>query len=251
MRTWRGCTLVLILAVGGLVATGCVEDRTSLTIQKMLVPNSDCVAVGGSDTYVTMGALDIALIDDGNYAPPQYYLFPEVANHLLSTEEDEGIELNLIEIIEARVTLDFGTLGSALDADTTRFAYPAFVTMAPGDVDAVQVLGIPAPTARVLASLLPNVGDSVIVRIRLKFLYQHGEYERETHEVEFPVQVCRNCLVPPMAPLCSSGDGSGTTIRQGNGCNIVQDTPVDCCIEGSHLICPAVYTGGTTTGDGA
>jgi hypothetical protein len=219
-----------------------VEDRNSLTIRQMAVPDSQCVAMAGQSTYLTMGTLDVALIDQSNVST-QYFMFPEVENNLLSTEEGEGVELNNIEIIEARVELDFGVVGTALDADTTRFRYPAFITVAPGQAVAIQVLAIPEPTARVLAALLPNPQDKVIVRVNLKFLYQLGEYERETHEVEFPIQVCRNCLIPTLEStvLCDSGLVPDT-IREGNRCNIVQDNPVDCCVSGSTLVCPAVDT---------
>lgn len=235
--------LVWLGVVG--VLSGCVENRVSVTLKKMLVPDSNCVVTADSDTFITMGTLDIGEI--GNY-PTQYFMFPQVENNLLSTEESEGIELNMIELIEARVTLDFGALGGALDADTTQFRYPAFITLAPGDHAGVQVLGIPEATARVIASQLPNDGDSAIVRLRLKFLYQHGEYERETHEIEFPVLVCRHCLItaPDNLVLCNSGQITDSS-RQGNGCNIVQDIPVDCCLAGSQLLCPAVDTSASGT----
>ncbi len=245
VRIWRRAA-VCALAGGVLWLSGCVEDRNSLTIRQMAVPDNQCVATAGQSTYLTMGTLDVALIDQPDVST-QYFMFPEVENNLLSTEEGEGVELNNIEIIEARVELDFGTVGAALDADTTRFRYPAFITVAPGDAVAVQVLAIPEPTARVMAALLPNPQDKVIVRVNLKFLYQLGEYERETHEVEFPIQVCRNCLIPTLesSVLCDSGLVPDT-IREGNRCNIVQDNPVDCCVSGSTLVCPAVDTSSET-----
>jgi len=240
-------TFVLLLLLLGVGLSGCVEDRTSLTIRKMLVPDSTCTATAGSAEFISMGTLDISQVDNPDVTV-QYFLFPEVENNLVSTEEGEGVELNQLEIIEARVSLDFGALVSTLDADAAKFRYPAFLTMAPGDSAVIQVLGIPAPTARVLASLLPNVGDTVIVRIKVKFLYQLGEYEHESMEVEFPVQVCNHCLLTPLsqAPLCDSGL-LPDTIREGNGCNIFQDVPVDCCQSGGKLICPAVDTSEDTT----
>jgi len=235
---WLGAAALMVLP-------GCVENRASVTIKKMLVPDSSCVVAADSDTYITMGTLDIGEMDQYQ---TQYFMYPQVENNLLATKESEGAELNMIELIEARVTLDFGVLGGALDVDTTQFRYPAFVTLAPGDHAAVQVLGIPEPTARVIAAQLPNVGDSTIVRVRLKFLYQLGEYQRETHEIEFPVLICRDCLItaPVNRKQCDSGQ-IGENVRQGNSCNIVQDIPVDCCLDGSQLICPAVDTSDTGT----
>lgn len=229
---------IAALAVGSM---GCVEDRTTLTIRKMLVPDSNCVATPGGDSFISMGTLDIALAGEPNVTV-QYFLFPEVENNLVPTFRAEGVELNELEIIEARVQLDFGTIGAALDADTAKFRYPAFLTLAPGTNAAIQVLGIPAPTARVLASLLPATGDAVIVRIKLKFLYQFGEYERESHEIEFPVQVCNGCLgFLPLSevPRCDSGLVPDSP-AQGHGCNDFQDIPIDCCQYNGDLVCPAV-----------
>ena len=231
--------------MAGILLGGCVENRASVTVRRMLVPDSSCVVTPGSDTFLTMGTFDIGEL--GNL-PTQYFIYPQVENNMISTEEAEGIELNLVELIEARLTLDFGAVGGALDADTTQFRYPAFITLKPGDEAAVQVLAIPEATARAIATQLPNEGDSVIVRVRVKFLYQFGEYEHETHEVEFPVQVCRHCLIAPLEqrPACYSDEVSDP-ILQGNQCNIVQDLPVDCCQLGSRLICPSV--GSPDTGD--
>lgn len=236
--------VVLGLLLSGALLGGCVENRASVTVSRMLVPDSNCVASADSDSFLTMGTFDIG--EQGNL-PTQYFVYPRVVNNMVSTTEAEGVELNWVELIEARLTLDFGAVGAGLDADTTQFRYPAFVTLAPGEAAAVQVLAIPEATARVIASQLPNEGDSVIVRVRIKFLYQFGEYEHETHEVEFPVQVCRHCLIAPLEqrPACYSDEVSDP-ILQGNQCNIVQDVPVDCCQLGSRLVCPAV--GSTDTG---
>jgi hypothetical protein len=235
-----------LVALVGLVALGgCVENRDSVTILQMQTPSSDCSVTGGGGSFISMGRLDVwNAFDDA----AEYFMFPLVQNNLLSTASTNDVERNYIEIIEARVELDFGALGASLDADTARFRYPAFKTLAPGESATLQVLGVPAVTARVLANLLPSAGDSVIVRARLKFLYQHGEYERVTHTVEFPILVGRYVLFPRPEETVTCDSGLvPDTVSEGNGCNPYQDTPIDCCVSGSTLVCPAVDTSDTGT----
>lgn len=233
-----------LLCLAGLLAfPGCVENRSSLTILQMQVPNADCTVDTSEDRFLPMGALDIYNASAVNV---QYFMYPLLKNNLLPTASENDLERNYIEVIEARVELDFGALGGALDSDTTRFRYPAFKTFAPGESAPLVVLGIPTATARVIANLLPNPGDSVIVRARVKFLYQHGEYEHETHEVEFPILVGRYILFTPPAEMVNCDSGLlPDNILTGNACNPYQDLAVDCCQSGSLPVCPAVDTSST------
>jgi len=229
------------VALGALIALGgCVENRESVTILEMTSPSSDCTADAGG-SFISMGRLELAA---AGVDLVEYYAFPVVQNNLIPTASELDVERNYIEIIEARVELDFGGLGLG----NARFRYPAFKTLQPGESAALQVVAIPSATAQALADALPNAGDSALVRARIKFLYQHGEYERVTHEIEFPILVGTNILIAPPEDIVTCDSGLlPETIRSGNGCNIYQDIGVDCCLSGSSLICPAVDTSSTST----
>lgn len=220
--------LIVILALGG-----CVENRQSVTILQMQMADDDCmVSSSQSSSTVQMGRLDIWNAEN---VPTEYYLFPLVQNNLISTASAEDVERNQIEIVEAVVELDLGESGGS-----AKFNYPAFITLSPGESAAVQVRAIPASVSQVLAGRLSSPGDSQWVRIRLKLRYQHGEYERETHTVDFPVLVGRYILFPQPSetPACDSGLVPDN-VRTGNGCNPYQDKPIDCCTMGGALVCPA------------
>lgn len=222
------------ILVAWLVGIGaCVENRQSVTILQMQAADDNCmVSSGQSSNTVQMGRLDIW---NAANVPTEYYLFPLVKNNLLSTASTDDVERNQIEIVEAVVELDLGASGG-----TAKFNYPAFITLSPGESAAVQVRAIPSSVSEVLAGRLTSPGDSQWVRIGVRLRYQHGEYEKETHQVDFPVLVGRYILFP--SPEETPGCDSGLVpeqVREGNGCNIYQDKPIDCCTMGGNLICPA------------
>lgn len=234
MRPKREWSVILAMAtVLGLGA--CVENRQSVTILRMGVAGSSCTISGDTEgTYIQMGRLEIVDAESKNV---EYYVFPIVQNNLLSTASDLDVERNQIEIKEAHVELGMGALGSA------KFSYPVFISLNPGDSAALQVVAIPAAASAALANALPNVGDTQWVRARISFLYQHGEYNRLSQEVDFPIQVGRYLLFtrPEDALSCTSEEAAALT-HTGNPCNIYQDDLVDCCVSGSSLVCPALVT---------
>lgn len=226
--TWALPLLSMLAMLGG-----CVENRQSVTILQMQAADDNCmVSSGQSSSTIQMGRLDIWNAEN---VTTEYYLFPLVQNNLLSTASAEDVERNQIEIVEAVVELDLGDSGGS-----AKFNYPAFITLSPGETAAVQVRAIPASVSEVLAGRLPNPGDTQWVRIRVRLRYQHGEYERVTHTVDFPVLVGRYILFPPPSetPACDSGLVPDDP-RTGNGCNPYQDKPIDCCTMGGALVCPA------------
>jgi hypothetical protein len=165
-------------------------------------------------------------------------MYPVLQNNLISTKEQgTGAELNVVEIIEARVDVDAGSVGG--DFEPMRFASPAFITLMPGDSAALPVVVIPPSIAEVLATQVQ--GDPIrqpLVRVMVKFLYQLGAIEHETHQIEYAVVLCDGCLIH-VGGYCDSG--LYTTVENtGNPCNYAQDARMDCCLDnGGGLICPA------------
>lgn len=213
----------------------CVEDRTTMVILGNKVPGEGCVTdtAGGSRTF---GQLDISEYAFSHFTP-QYFMFPEVVNSLSESEGD--VELNYIEIIEARVELDLGDLGSSLPEDHRRFAVPAFTTLAPQASAVLQVMVIPPQTAAVIGPAVRASGTDRIVRARVHFRYEHGGYERDSHEIVFPIMLCNGCVV--LEPQ-SCGGVLPDEIPEGNACNYTQDDPLLCCLDAGVLVCPASAT---------
>lgn len=231
---------VAALMVAGLV--GCVEDRTSLTIMKNSVPNSDCIADPASSEFRSMGRLDLSETAFSSFADsPQYIMYPVVQNNLVPTaDQGTGTELNIVEIKEARINLDLGDIAG--DFENLKFKFPVFITLAPGESASLNVVAIPPQIAAVLASAVQGQENyQPIVRVKLKFLYQLGFREKESHQIEYPVVLCDGCLLN-VGEYCDSGLYA-TLAHEGNACNYVQDAQVDCCLDnGGGVVCPAVDT---------
>lgn len=237
-----GCFMA-VLATG----LGCVEDRTSLTILRNAVPNSDCTVDGASAEFRSMGWLDLSetAFSDTFAQPPQYIMYPVVQNNLIPTVgQGTGAELNIVEIKEARIDLDLGDIGG--DYEDLKFKFPVFITLLPGELAALPVVIIPPQIASLLAGAVQGQqAYQPIVRVKLKFLFQLGVRDIESHQIEFPVVLCDGCLLD-IGGYCDSGLFA-TLEHPGNACNYVQDAQVDCCLDnGGGVVCPAVDT---STGD--
>ncbi len=232
--------LILTVLVAGVGFGGCVENRSSLTILRNAVPASDCTLAAGSEDFRSLGTLDLSetafLV-----GAPKYEMYPVVQNNLISTvDQGTGAELNIIEVVEARVDLDAGSLPS--NFETLQFSYPAFITLMPGDSAPLPVVVIPPQIAALFATDIQ--GDPYyqpLVRVSVKFLYQHGGMQHETHQIEYGVVLCDGCLLKAVA-ACSSGLYSSIE-NVGNACSYAQDVRMDCCLDsGGGVICPAVDT---------
>ena len=56
----------------------------------------------------------------------------------------------------------------------------------------------------------------------------------ESDPFDFPVYVCDGCLVANLQPC----PVTVAPTNEGHACNVAQDAPVDCCVNGNNLICP-------------
>jgi hypothetical protein len=231
------------LVLGALALTACVENQSSVVILRNQVPTESCTA-SSSGGYRSMGVLDISPLAFQCFTP-QYFMFPLVQNNLTSTVGTHGIELNYISIKEARIDLDLGVLGATVESSALRFRYPAFVMLAPEESASLQVPVIPTQTADLIRSAVASTGAMPIIRVRLKFAYEHGGLEQETHQIEYPIQLCDECLITADYQ-CAGGD-LPQTIPQGNACNPTQDDPLLCCYStGECPVCPATDTSSGT-----
>jgi hypothetical protein len=236
-------SVVMVVAGMGVGLMGCVEDRSSLTILRNAVPSSDCTVESAGSEFRSMGWLDLSetAFSDTFAQSPQYLMYPVVQNNLISTlAQGTGAELNIMEVKEARIDLDLGDV-SGVDEDL-KFKFPVFVTLFPGESATLPVVVIPPQIASVLAGAVQGIPDyQPIVRVKLKFLYQLGIREKESHQIEFPVVLCDGCLLD-VGGYCDSGLFASLS-HEGNACNYVQDAQVDCCLDnGGGVVCPAVDT---------
>ena len=231
---------VAVVGLLFLLLTGCVENRSSVLILQNAVPGDDCTMSDTTSEYRTMGTLELSEVAFSCNYNPQYFMYPVITNALLPTGEvGATVEQNYIEIVEARVDLDLGSLGGSFE--DLKYRYPAFKLLAPGETATLQVLVIPPQIAELLAGTVRASGQQPIIRVKLKFLYQHGGLEHETHQIDYPIQLCDGCLIKEIT-TCDSGEVGGDW-PQGNSCNPTQDDLLYCCSSGGACpVCPAIDT---------
>jgi hypothetical protein len=81
-----------------------------------------------------------------------------------------------------------------------------------------------------------GLAPSLWVNLRVRAFGSTTTQTLESDPFDYPVSVCSGCLVANLSPC----PYSSAPANPGNPCNVAQDYPVDCCLSGSNLICPAV-----------
>lgn len=258
-RTVRGAVVSVVAALGAAAASpACVEYPQSIIVLKTVEPEfkedtNTCVVSPGSDALIN-GVLDLE-VSEGGYVGALV-----VKNQLRSAEKPEKarVETGAVYLLGASVRLTFAG-GLPVTSDRAGQLGNEFRTsgsgyLAPGDEAGITVNLIDGAAARTikaqLGSYLKQVPpaepvDIVVANVRVQG-QTLGGLSIESQEFQFPITVCRGCLVkffpdnavpqnPSLPPnLCSvSGDAAK---EQKVPCNIGQNRPVDC------NLCPASAT---------
>jgi hypothetical protein len=222
-----------------ILLSACAENSSSLTILQNQAPDDGCSASNSlSDQFVSHGVLDLGAAELG--ITPQYYAWLVVKNNLRSTMDSHGIELNSVEMKEARIDLNLGSAGSGLGAYTS-FADYTFVMISPGETRSMQISVIPPNLGGRLS--LPK-GQFVDAVAKIRLVGERGGSEIETHSIHFPITLCNGCLIENIGSCATATFPE--TVYLGHSCNKSQDKPLHCCRDTSvtgdaqAYRCPAV-----------
>ncbi len=221
------------------IATGsCAENSSSLVIIQNQPPKKGCEASNSvSDTFLSHGILDLGASRFG--ITPQYFGWFVLENNLRSTVEDNGIELNKVEITKAKIQFHPAQAGE--DLEYTQYGDYSFVTVAPGETRTIQVNLIPPNVAERL-----NVPEGKFIEayVKLQVVGERGGTSIESNTIRFPVTLCNGCLIKNIG-YCDSATFPDP-LAEGHSCNQSQDEPLDCCqdpqAQGADVTyrCPAV-----------
>lgn len=239
------------LAVGALAAAtalgGCGGPTGNFYVVQNQVAGPGCTIPGTEGAlYQGQGTLDVrasASVGSG------YLLFPLLKNDL-PAEGTGGVEPNRIALDGFDVDLKvvdgpaeaLDLLGALAGDSTTaalmryRETWSGSVAPGGGTTGAVATV-LPAEVARLLleANALANGTASVEVRVRATGRTLSGSLKSDAFT--YPLHVCDGCLINSISACPGKAP-----VLQGGACNPGQDALVDCCTEGSHLICPATST---------
>jgi hypothetical protein len=226
-----------------LLAT-CGEEARFFIVQNQ-VPSRECiVSTERSKAYIGEGRLDVSLV--GAEQPFAYYLFPLLQNDLPRIGEPGAPEPNRLFIKGFRVSVGLGVGASApaqqvfdaLAADETarRFLDPWAATLEPGGgLLTVNVSAVPGEIARRLRQAKAFETNPIVnLMVTIKAIGERAVGDMESTPFRFPIQVCEDCLI-------SFVGSCPIAARQyaGHACNIAQDDPIDCCVDGAVARCPA------------
>jgi hypothetical protein len=249
----RSCVPLLALAV---LQAACGEETRFFIVQNQ-VPGDGCTIPGGkTDVYRGEGGIDVALVsDEDSFA---YQLFPLLQNGLPDGGASGGPQPNRLVIKGFRVTveLDPGApevarqVFDALAADATNrrflsYEEPWSGTLDPGGTKSAGVGVFPAEIARRLRATGYFDGEGtreLRASVRVRALASRQAGDLESPEFRYPLHLCQGCLM--------AFGGSCPLPRRthaGNACNLAQDEPVDCCLDGGRMRCPAPVVESTST----
>jgi hypothetical protein len=250
-----------LLAVGAVAFSACTHDDSTIFVEDVLMPQvvaagQPCIySTSSTQTVIWRGTLDVSFRD---YYEPVYLvgnqMVPEQSTQQLMTETSTvNIQGAVVRITDAAgnqlstyTRLAAGTIYPASGG------VPSFAPIGVETIDQATIMGDPEIQAKVFNAPVPGV-VRLVTYVRFFGKTLGGRYV-ESNEFEFPVDVCKGCLIIFSAndvnmsglypqPNCL-GNGSGTTSQQSLPCQPGQDIAIDCAQCLYNAACHGAYQGG-------
>ncbi len=241
MKRYLGHVLagLALMGAGVTIVAACVHNNSSIFVQDVLspqvvTPGMLCVYTGQTTQAVlSSGVLDVDFLNEYN---PTYLvgnqLIPQANPQQLSTETDT------VTIEGAVVTIDAG--GVQLASFTSLAAatiYPALggvPSFAPITVTTIDQRTVLSPA---VASVV-NAGGQVRLVTYVRFFgHTLGNRYVETGDFEFPVDVCKGCLITFSGPDIRAGCAVPNCLNASTASSVIQspcvpgqDIAVDCSL---------------------
>jgi hypothetical protein len=242
-----------LAAVIAAAAAGCGGPTGQFFVVHNQVPETGCVIPASKDApYQGDGVLDVRV--PSAHSDTAYFLFPLLENDL-PADDPGGVEPNRIALSGFEIDLTFvdgsptaAAFFAGLAADPTTSALLHYQTPWSGSVDpaggttSTTAGVIPTETARRLRDG-GVLADQSVARVTANVrAFGDTLSGRVTSDVfKFPIEICDGCLINSITTCPAPAP-----VLQGGICNPGQDSPVDCCTQGTTLICPATTAPATT-----
>jgi len=249
--SWRASLAGLVCLAAGSLA-GCGQPAGQFFVVQNQSPEAGCtIPTGAAGTYQGEGTLDIRVPASSDAA---YMLFPLLENDLPAAGGG-GPEPNRIALSGFEVELAFvdgsaaaAAAFAAISADSAtaglmHFRTPWSGSVAPGGGrTSAGTSAFPAETAirlRDSGALSDHSYARVTANLRAHGRTQSGDVTSDVFK--YPIRVCDGCLINSITSCPSTA-----AVLTGGLCGPGQDAPVDCCTQGTTLICPATMAPATT-----
>jgi hypothetical protein len=247
--TPRALVLATVATLAATALAACGRIPGQFEIVNNQVPRAGCSVPVDETVYAGQGLLDLSLVQGG--AQTAYFVFPLLKNNLAPSTS--GPDVN--QIFLSSFAVDIRPLGPApaktqalFDAangssGSADYALLHYKTPWSGSVASGGgkissfVAAFPVDlAARINATQEIGLSPSVWVNLRIRAFGSTTVQDIESDPFDYPVALCSGCLVANLQPC----PYTTTPANTGNPCNVAQDYPVDCCLSGSSLVCPAV-----------
>jgi hypothetical protein len=256
------------LAIAVELIPACAHNDSSIFINGVLAPSVSGSSNGQACTYtadptqmhITTGLLDVAVLRS-------YDAVVLVGNQLIAraSPEQGRTETNRVVIQGAIISVTDAS-GASLHDPFTRSA-AATVDPSQGTQPGYTAIGVELLDHGIIdgiANSLSIRGDPVRSLIHVKmFGNTLGGDHVETNDFQFPVDLCRGCLVlfdavSPSTGTCAPAAASGSSSTKFTPCRLGQDQPFSCsycytqpeCIPPPGSIFPSTDGGSTDAGGG-
>ncbi len=232
-----------VLTLGSVAFSACVHNDSSIFVQDVLAPqqvsnNHPCVFTATpTQTVISSGTLDV---DFRSHYDPTYLvgnqLVGEANSQQLVTETSTvTLQGGIVRITDAHGNqLTWFTRLAAATIYPATGGVPSYAPVSITTIDTATIAGLKTSQAQILN----NRGLIRLVTYVRFFGNTLGGRYVESDEFEFPVDVCKGCLITfspadinPGLPIpnCAGNPSAGsTTAQQTLPCQVGQDLPIDC-----------------------
>jgi len=235
----------LLGAFVGALAAGCMADTggESILVLKNVHAGTDCLAAAAENEIGTArGTLDLLM--------PSGYVFVAQLKSRIETQVEEDKDKDQRTIFTTGANVDISFPGSDLfsaaeltelrDAGLTRFKQPFVAPIVPnGGLVDIPFVAVPEALVDRIAARA-DLSTKFRLETLVTFTIKGDVSGREVSSQPFSYAITiGNGVVVNVMGSCSSIAAS-TEVRTGYACNPAQDGVIDCCVNGTALMCPAV-----------
>jgi hypothetical protein len=249
MKRFWGHVLVglSLLSGGGVAFVACVHNDSSIFVQDVLMPQQvangqSCIFTAATNQPVlSSGRLDLDF--RYNYEPT-YLVGNQLVQEANSSQLQTETSTVTIQGAIVRITDSSGNQLRTFTRLTAGTIYPSvggvpnYASISVTTIDSETILADSEIQAKVLGMPANSGSVRLVTYVRFFGNTLGGRYV-ESDEFEFPVDVCKGCLISftpadisPLfkAPNCAQNPTStgGSSSQQSLPCNVGQDLAIDC-----------------------
>ena len=232
LNTFRSVGIAGLLVSCALAACANGGDEAIL-ITKNVAPAAMCTFTGTSDE---------PFVPHGLLAPESsaYLLHPQFQSRLVADITDPGSAAQrTIIVTDANVDITFPANPEldSLDTSLVHFKELLSAPIPPNGTSDAEIAVIHKGLIDAVVAAQTSAAYEIEMEISVVVNGNYSGNAVTSQKFEYPVTLTTGLVQVPVPGDCPLP--TGTAIAPGNSCNVFQDNPVTCCLQGAVLTCPA------------